>query len=64
MFLQQVNVAFGTITSPDVKQAEQLVHVVVDAELVHGSVVQNDDTTPITEHRVALLHHFVNYLAV
>lgn len=54
VFLQQVNVAFGTIASPDMKQTEQLVHVVVDAELIHGSLVQNDNTVPTTEQRIAL----------
>lgn len=58
VFLQQVDVAFGTITSPDVKQTEQLVHVVVDAELIHGSVVPNDNTMPVTEQRLALPHQF------
>lgn len=38
VFLQQVYVALCTITSPDMKQTEQLVHVVVDPELIHGSV--------------------------
>lgn len=57
VFLQQVNVAFGPITSPDMKQTEQLVHVVVDAELIHGSVVQNDNTMPVTERRITLPHH-------
>lgn len=54
MLLQQVNVAFGTITSPDMEQTEQLVHVVVDTELIHGSAMQNDNTVSITEQRIAL----------
>lgn len=38
VFLQQVYVTLCTITSPDMKQTEQLVHVVVDPELIHDSV--------------------------
>lgn len=37
VFLQQVYVALGSVPAPHMKQAEQLIHVVVDPELAHGS---------------------------
>jgi len=44
VFLQEVYVALGSISSSDVQQAEQLVHVVVDPELAHGSGCCGDNT--------------------